>query len=165
MTDMKPYKLLFLCTGNSARSIFAEYLMRELARGRFETYSAGSDPSGVVNPLTVAVLKSHFNIDAGGARSKSWEEFKDEELHFDFVITVCDHARETCPVWPGQPVNAHWGSDDPVAFEGTEEEKERFFYQVAMQIKYRIELFLSLPMESLDRARLEEMTREIGTKG
>lgn len=160
---MTPFKILFLCTGNSARSIFAEYLMREFGSDRFESYSAGANPSGEVNPMSVQVLREHFNIDASDARSKSWEEFMNDETHFDFVVTVCDHARETCPVWPGQPVNAHWGSDDPAAFEGSEEDKERFFYQVAMQIKYRLELFLSLPLETLDKARLEEKTKEIGT--
>lgn len=159
---MTPYKILFLCTGNSARSVFAEYLMRELGSDRFESYSAGSNPSENVNPVTVTVLQEHFGIDATDARSKSWEEFMEKDVHFDFVVTVCDNARETCPVWPGQPVNAHWGSDDPAAFEGSEEDRKRFFYTVAMQIKYRLELFLSLPLETLDRARLEQKTREIG---
>ena len=161
---MTPYKILFLCTGNSARSIFAEYLMRELAPDRFESFSAGSNPGGEVNPMSLRVLKEYFDIDAGKARSKSWKEFMEDDVHFDFVVTVCDHARETCPVWPGQPVSAHWGSDDPAAFEGTDEEKQRFFYQVAMQIKHRLELFLSLPIETLDRARLEQKTREIGDR-
>jgi arsenate reductase (thioredoxin) len=137
-----PYRVLFLCTGNSARSVIAEFLLREKGRGRFETYSAGSHPTGKVNPLAIWVLKDRYDIDASGARSKSWEEFK--EIRFDFVITVCDNAKESCPIFPGHPVAAHFGSPDPAAYEGTEEQKKWFFVQVASQIARRIDLFCAL---------------------
>jgi arsenate reductase len=125
-------------------------------------YSAGSFPTGKVNPLAVEVLKDCFNIDAREARSKSWEEFKDVE--FDFVITVCDNARETCPTWPGQPIIAHWSSPDPAAVEGSHEEKYRAFKEVAFQINRRLQLFTSLPLEKIDHLKLATLTREIGTK-
>src|SRR5471032_960033 len=134
-----PLKVLILCTGNSARSILGEYLLRQIGRGRFETFSAGSQPAGRVNPLAVRVLREKYNLDASAARSKSWDEFKG--VKFDFVITVCDNAKEACPVWPGQPMLAHWGSPDPAAAEGTEEEKYRFFVNVASQISRRVDLF------------------------
>ncbi len=155
-----PYRVLFLCTGNSARSVFAEYFLRRLGEGRFEVHSAGANPSGIVNPLTLKVLRDRFHLDASEARSKSWEEFKG--VNFDFVITVCDNARETCPVWPGQPIVAHWGVDDPAAFEGSAAAKERFFYQVAMRLYRRVQLLVSLPIEKLSRLKLEKLTREIG---
>ena len=131
-----PYKLLFLCTGNSARSIFGEYLLRRLGGSRFEVYSAGSFPTGRVNPVAVQILKEVYRIDASNARSKSWEEFKNVE--FDFVITVCDNARETCPTWPGQPIIAHWSSPDPAEVTGSEEVKYRAFKDVAFQINRRL---------------------------
>ena len=109
-------KVLFLCTGNSARSVIAEYLLRAKGRGRFEAFSAGAVPTGRVNPLALWVLKTHYLIDASAARSKSWDEFR--AVKFDFVITVCDNARESCPIWPGQPVIAHWGSPDPAVVRG-----------------------------------------------
>ncbi len=158
MSSSHPKKVLFLCTGNSARSIIAEYLLRAKGQGRFETYSAGAHPSGVVNPHSLWVLKRHYLIDASGARSKSWDEYKD--VPFDFVITVCDNARESCPIWPGQPVIAHWGSPDPAAVHGTEEEKQRIFKEVASQISRRIDLFCALPEVKLTTMRL----REIGEK-
>jgi len=158
-----PYRVLFLCTGNSARSVFAEYFLRRLGRGRFEVHSAGANPSGPVNPLTLKVLREHFRIDASEARSKSWEEFKGTS--FDFVITVCDNARESCPIWPGQPVIAHWGVDDPAAFEGTAAARERFFYEVAMRLFRRVQLLASLPMEKLGRLKVEKLTRDIGRVG
>lgn len=159
-----PFKILFLCTGNSARSVFGEFIMNFVGRDRFEAYSAGADPSGEVNPLTKKVLLERLKIDASDARSKSWDEFTDQGITFDFVITVCDHAKETCPVWPGQPVIAHWSSPDPVDFEGTTEETEDFFYKVAMQIRRRVELFCSFPLEKLDKHRLQQITSEIGEK-
>lgn len=143
----KPLKVLILCTGNSARSILGEYLLRWIGRGRFETFSAGSHPTGRVNPLAVRVLFEKYNLDASAARSKSWDEYKGVE--FDFVITVCDNAKEACPVWPGQPMLAHWGSPDPAAVEGTEEQKYWAFVQVASQIARRAELFCALPEQSL----------------
>lgn len=138
-----PYKVLILCTGNSARSVMGEYLLREKGKGRFETYSAGSHPTGKVNPLAIWVLKDRYGIDASGARSKSWDEFKD--IKFDFVITVCDNAKESCPIFPEHPVTAHFGSPDPASFEGTEEQKKWFFVQVASQVARRIDLFCALP--------------------
>ena len=136
----KPYKLLFLCTGNSARSIFGECLLRRFGGERFEVFSAGAFPTGKVNPLAIQVLKDVYNIDASGARSKSWEEFGDVE--FDFVVTVCDNARETCPVWPGQPILAHWSLPDPAAVSGSEEEEYRAFKEVAAEIDSRVQLFI-----------------------
>jgi arsenate reductase len=159
---MKTLRLLFLCTGNSARSILAEFLARQMAGDRFEVFSAGSAPKGAPHPLALKVLEEKFAIPAGAARSKSLEEFRSEPM--DFVITLCDSARENCPVWPGQPVTAHWGSPDPAAAAGTEAEQELIFWKVAQQIRRRLELFLSLPFEKLDALRLETATREIGLK-
>jgi len=166
MTTQAPYQVLFLCTGNSARSIFAEYFLRRLGGRRFEVSSAGSrpNPDGAVNPLTLKVLRDRFHVDASGARSKSWDEFREKGVKFDFVITVCDQAREACPVWPGQPIVAHWGVDDPSAFVGTPQARERFFAQMAMLLYRRIQIFTSLPLEKLDRLRIAELTRDIGRR-
>jgi arsenate reductase len=155
-----PFKVLFLCTGNSARSVFAEYFLRRLGGARFESYSAGAAPSGTVNPMTVQVLHDRFHIDAGAAHSKSWDELRN--VRFAFVITVCDNARETCPIWPGQPIIAHWGVEDPAAFVGTPEARERLFHRVALTLYRRIQIFTSLPLEQLDRLKLETLTRDIG---
>ena len=160
--ENKPYKFLFLCTGNSARSIFGEYLLRRLGGSRFQVVSAGAFPTGKVNPFAIQVLKDVYNIDASEARSKSWEEFKDED--FDFVVTVCDNARETCPIWPGQPIVAHWSSPDPAAVEGTDSEKYRAFKDVAFQIYRRLQLFTALPLDKLDRLKLATAIQEIGSK-
>ena len=157
----KPYKFLFLCTGNSARSIIGEFLLRRLGGSRFQVFSAGSFPTGRVNPLAVQVLQDVYDVDASQARSKSWEEFKGVE--FDFVVTVCDNARESCPVWPGQPVVAHWGSPDPAAVEGSDSEKYRAFKEVAAEINRRLKLFTSLPLAQLDRAKVAAALNEIGT--
>ncbi len=159
--ENKPYKFLFLCTGNSARSILGEYLLRRLGGSRFEVFSAGSFPTGKVNPVAIQVLQHVYDIDASDARSKSWEEFKDVE--FDFVVTVCDNARETCPLWPGQPIVAHWSSPDPAAVEGSESEKYRAFKEVALQIDRRLQLFTSLPLDKMDRLRIAAAAREIGS--
>lgn len=159
--ENKPYKFLFLCTGNSARSILGEYLLRRLGGSRFEVFSAGSFPTGKVNPVAIQVLQHVYDIDASDARSKSWEEFKDVE--FDFVVTVCDNARETCPLWPGQPIVAHWSSPDPAAVEGSESEKYRAFKEVALQIDRRLRLFTSLPLDKMDRLRIAAAAREIGS--
>jgi len=158
----RPYRFLFLCTGNSARSILGEYLLRRLGGARFQVFSAGSFPTGKVNPLAVQVLKDVYNIDAADARSKSWEEIKDVE--FDFVVTVCDNARESCPVWPGQPIVAHWSSPDPAALEGSDAEKYRAFKDVASQINRRLQLLTSLPLDKLDRLKLTAAIQEIGSK-
>ena len=160
--ESKPYKLLFLCTGNSARSVFGEYLLRRIGGPRFQVFSAGSFPTGKVNPFAVRVLNDVYHIDASEARSKSWEEF--QEVEFDFVIIVCDNARETCPIWPGQPIIAHWGSPDPALAEGSDEQIYRTFKQVAFQIQRRIELFTSLPFDKLDRLKLAALTKDIGNK-
>jgi arsenate reductase (thioredoxin) len=156
------FKILFLCTGNSARSIFAEYLLKAIAPTRFEPYSAGASPKPAPHPLALEVLREDFRIDGSDAYSKWWGEFKDAQ--FDFVITLCDDARENCPVWPGQSIVAHWSSPDPAALEGSEAEKRRAFWQVAQQIKRRLELLASLPFEKLDALRLEAATREIGAR-
>lgn len=160
--ETKPFTILFLCTGNSARSILAEYLANHFAKGKLHAVSAGSHPKASPHPLALATLQGKFGIDASGARSKSWEEFRD--VPFDFVITLCDNAKESCPVWTGQPVVAHWGSPDPADVGGTDEEKADAFWQVAQQIRRRLELFWSLPFEKLDALRLEHATREIGTR-
>jgi len=157
---MTPFKILFLCTGNSARSILGEYLIRHIAPGRFKSFSAGSNPTGVVNPLIIRYLKEQWKIDASDARSKSWEEFK--ETAFDFVITVCDNAKESCPIWPGQPIIAHWGLPDPASFEGTDPQKLEMIHQVALGMKRRLDLFTSLPFEKLERLKLHEAVSNIG---
>jgi arsenate reductase (thioredoxin) len=155
------YKVLFLCTGNSARSVFAEYLLRRIGGSRFESFSAGSFPTGKVNPYALEVLKDVYDIDASAARSKSWEEFKD--IHFDFVITVCDNARESCPIWPGQPIIAHWGMEDPAEATGSHDQILRVFRHTAFQMQRRLELFVALPVEKLDRLKLERLVIEIGS--
>jgi len=159
---MKPerYKVLFLCTGNSARSILGEYLLRRIGGSRFEVYSAGSFPTGKVNPFALAVLKDVYHVDASDAQSKSWETFRG--LEFDFVITVCDNARESCPIWPGQPIVAHWGLPDPALASGTPEEVFRTFRHTALQLQRRIDLFVALPIEKLDRWKLAKLTQDIG---
>jgi arsenate reductase (thioredoxin) len=163
MNPNKPrFTIMFLCTGNSARSVFAEYLLKKIAPTRFEPYSAGAHPKPAPHRLALKVLREDFKIDASGAYSKSWDEFKD--VPFDFVITLCDNAGETCPVWPGQPILAHWSSPDPAAVEGSEADKRRAFWQVAQQIRRRLELLASLPFEKLDVLRLEAATKEIGIR-
>jgi arsenate reductase (thioredoxin) len=148
MSTRAPYKVLFLCTGNSARSIIAEYLLRARAAGRFESYSAGAKPAGRVNPYAIEVLDKHYTLDASQARSKSWEEYRD--VKFDFVITLCDKARESCPIWPGQPVNAHWGSPDPALFVGDPEKTLKHFLDIASQINSRIGIFTAFRDDQLN---------------
>ena len=160
MEANQAYKVLFLCTGNSARSIFGEYLLKRVGGNRFEVYSAGSFPTGKVNPFAIRVLRDVYQIDASDARSKSWEEFGD--LEFDLVITVCDNARESCPIWPGQPIVAHWGVPDPALAEGSEEGKLRQFKQAAQTLAHRIDLFCALPIETLDRMKVASAISEIG---
>ena len=158
--NTQSFKILFLCTGNSARSIFGEYLIRRIGGGRFESYSAGTEPTGRVNPFAIRVLHELYHIDASAARSKSCDEY--QNIEFDFVITVCDNARETCPVWPGQPIVAHWGVPDPALAVGTDEQVFREFKQTAFHLQRRIELFCSLPFDKLDRLKLTALTRDIG---
>ena len=155
--------VLFLCTGNSARSIMAEVMLNHLGRGRFKAYSAGSHPSGRVNPYSVETLR-HLGMATEGLRSKAWDEFAAPGAPpIDFVITVCDNAAgEVCPVWPGKPVTAHWGVADPAAVEGSDEDKRRAFRDAAAILRRRIELLLALPLEKLDLSALKGKVREIG---
>lgn len=161
----KTYNVLFVCTGNSARSVIAEGLLNELGKGRFIAFSAGSHPRGSVHPLALRTLAAH-HIPTDGFRSKSWEEFAGPAapaLHF--VFTVCDQAAgEVCPVWPGQPMTAHWGMPDPAAVEGDERAKEKAFLDTFITMKRRIELMLSLPLASLDRMAIQKEIKDIGSR-
>jgi arsenate reductase (thioredoxin) len=157
------YNVLFLCTGNSARSILAESILRKDGRPHFRAFSAGSQPKGAVNPFAIKVLNSlDFPID--DLRSKSWEEFASPDAPaMDFVFTVCDNAAgESCPVWPGQPMTAHWGIEDPAEVEGTEIQKEAAFVAALRYLKNRISIFTSLPLHSIDKLSLGTRLREIG---
>jgi len=164
MTD-KTYNVLFLCTGNSARSIIAEAILNRLGQGKFKAYSAGSQPKGEVHPYTLQLLKT-LNYDTSFARSKNWEEFAVPGApKMDFVFTVCANAaNETCPVWPGQPMTAHWGVPDPAAAEGTEAEKHFAFDDTYRMLNNRLSIFTSLPMTSLDKLALQKRLDEIGRK-
>ena len=157
------YNILFLCTGNSARSILAEALVNHWGRGKFRGYSAGSFPTGRVNPLALELL-AKLKIPAEGARSKSWDEYAGPHgIEFDFVITVCDKAAgETCPIWPGQPMTAHWGVEDPAAVEGPGAQKMLAFRDAFRALEHRIRIFMDLPIASLDRLRLKNKLDEIG---
>ncbi len=157
------YNVLFLCTGNSARSILAEAILRTLGTGRFNAFSAGSQPKGEVHPFALELLQN-LKLDASFARSKSWEEFaRPGSPKMDFVFTVCDNAaNESCPVWPGQPMTAHWGIPDPAAAEGTDAEKHLAFADAYRQLSNRISAFLALPLASIDRMSLQSRLREIG---
>ncbi len=159
----RPYNVLFLCTGNSARSIMGEVILNREGKGRFNAYSAGSHPKGAVNPNTVALLQS-LNYDVSELRSKSWDEFAQPGgPEFDFVFTVCDDAAgEACPVWPGQPMTAHWGIEDPAAVEGGEAEVSLAFKEAYRLLYQRITIFASLPIGSLDRMVLNAKLHEIG---
>ena len=157
------FNVLFLCTGNSARSILAEAILNRVGQGRFRAYSAGSQPKGEVHPFAIALLKG-VNHDTSFARSKSWEEFAtDDSPVMDFVFTVCNNAaNEACPVWPGQPMTAHWGVPDPAAAEGTDAEKHLAFAETYRMLNNRISIFTSLPLASLDRLTLQGRLRDIG---
>ena len=159
----KTYRALFICTGNSARSILAEGLLNGLGQGRFRAWSAGSQPKGEVHPLALATLQ-RLGLPADGYRSKSWDEFATPDgPQFDFIFTVCDNAAgEACPVWPGKPMTAHWGVPDPAAATGTQEERLKAFQDAAMALKRRIELFLALPFDRLDGMSLQQQLRDIG---
>jgi len=156
------YNVLFLCTGNSARSIIAERLLDALGHGRFKGYSAGSHPGGTVNPLVLEYLRE-AQVSTKGARSKSWDEFaNDDAPRMDLVITVCDQAAgETCPVWPGMPAQAHWSAPDPAAFMHDPEEARRVIRDVAQLMRQRISLLVNLPMSTLDRMSLQARTQAI----
>ena len=162
MTD-RAFNVLFLCTGNSARSIMAESILRKDGGGRFNAYSAGSHPKGRVNPLALKTLEA-FEYPVDGFRSKSWEEFTAPDApELDFVFTVCDSAaREACPEWPGQPMTAHWGIEDPAAVEGADIQKEAAFVSAARYHKNRIAVFVALPVRSLDQLSLANRLKEIG---
>ena len=157
------FNVLFLCTGNSGRSILAESILRKLGAGRFAAFSAGSHPKGVVNPFALKVLES-LEYPTDGLRSKSWEEFsRPGAPTMDFVFTLCDDAaKETCPVWPGQPMTAHWGIEDPAAVEGTDIQKEAAFVLAARYVRNRISVFVALPIKSLDTLSLTAKLRDIG---
>ena len=157
------YNVLFLCTGNTARSIMAESILRMESRGRFNAFSAGSHPKGVVNPLALKTLAAS-RYPTAGLRSKSWVEFfTPDALEMDFVFTVCDNAAgEACPGWPGQPVTAHWGIEDPAAVEGSDLEKERAFNLAFRYLHNRIKQFTALPIRSFDRLTLKNRLRDIG---
>src|SRR5438445_6652186 len=157
------YNVLFLCTGNSARSIMAEALMNYKGRPNFTAYSAGSHPSGAVRPEAIAQLEA-ARVPANGLRSKSWDEFaKPEAPALDFVIAVCDNAaKEVCPFWPGQPLTAHWGVPDPAAVRGTAREIERAYHDAFMTLERRISLFLCLPLASIDKLAIKKEIDRIG---
>lgn len=157
------YNVLFLCTGNSARSILAEAILNREGKGRFRAYSAGSHPKGKVHPLALRLL-SELGYPTDGFRSKSWSEFADPNAPLlDFVFTVCDNAAgEVCPIWPGQPMTAHWGIEDPAAVDGSELEQKAAFARAARYLKNRISAFVNLPITSIDRMSLQHKVRQIG---
>jgi arsenate reductase len=162
MTE-RPYNVLILCTGNSARSILGEALINHWGRGKFIGYSAGSQPKGQVHPIALELLR-HMKMPTEGLRSKSWDEFaRPGAPPLDFVFTVCDNAAgEACPYWPGQPMTAHWGMDDPAAVDGPETAKWLAFRKTFHELENRIKIFTSLPIRSLEKAKLQERLREIG---
>jgi arsenate reductase (thioredoxin) len=157
------YNVLFLCTGNSARSILAEAIINRWGQGKFKGFSAGSHPKGEVNPLALELLQSR-GMPTLGLRSKSWDEFSQSGAPaLDFVFTVCDNAAgEACPYWPGQPMTAHWGMEDPAAVEGTDAQRRRAFLLAYSALESRIKIFASLPLRTLDRIRLQERVDAIG---
>jgi len=159
----RTFNVLFLCTGNTARSILAESILRKDGAGRFHAFSAGSHPKGTVNPLALKVLKAS-DYPSEGLRSKSWDEFATPDApKMDFVFTVCDDAAgEACPVWPGHPVTAHWGIEDPAALIGSDVEKERAFNMAFRFMRNRVTAFISLPLANLDKLALASRLRQIG---
>jgi protein-tyrosine-phosphatase len=159
----RTYNVLFLCTGNSARSILAESLVNHWGRAKFRGFSAGSHPKGTVHPIAIELLK-HMKLPTDGLRSKAWDEFAAPGAEpLDFVFTVCDNAAgEVCPYWPGQPMTAHWGVPDPAAVEGTDTEKWMVFRQAFQVLENRIKIFTGLPLETLDRISLKERLDAIG---
>lgn len=161
----RTYSVLILCTGNSARSLMAEALFNVLGKGRFRAYSAGSHPTGKVNPFA-AERCAALGYDTSALRSKSWDEFAMPGAPtMDFVITVCDQAAgETCPFWPGTPLTAHWGFEDPAAFEGSDEEKRRLFDKIFRQIAFRVNAFVNLPLHALDPAAIHREMRAVGER-
>jgi arsenate reductase len=162
--DKKTFNVLFLCTANSARSIMAEAILNQNGKGRFIGYSAGSHPAAAVNPHAIALLKRH-NVSIDRLRAKDWSEFAQPDApKMDFVLTVCDKAAgEVCPIWPGQPMTAHWGVDDPAMVKGEEETIMKAFYDAYMVLNRRIAIFLSLPIEKLDQISLRKELDSIGS--
>ena len=158
-----PYNVLFLCTGNSARSIMAEAILNRTGQGKFRAFSAGSQPKGQIHPYTLDLLRK-LNYDVTGMRSKSWKEFSEPGApKLDFVFTVCDNAaQETCPIWPGQPMTAHWGVEDPAAFTGTAEQERAVFFRAYTTLEHRIRIFTSLRLEDIDALSLQNRLNEIG---
>ncbi len=165
VTEHRKYNVLFLCTHNSARSILAEGALNALAGDRFVAYSAGSHPGSAPNPYAIELLRSQ-HVATEGLRSKSWDEFaQDGAPHIDFIFTVCDDAAgEVCPIWPGHPAKAHWGVPDPSRVEGSDEEKRHAFLEAYIQLRKRIELFVNLPFEKLDRIAVQQEMQSIGTE-
>ena len=161
--DREPFNVLFLCTGNSARSIMAEAILNREGKGKFRAYSAGSQAKGRVHPYTIDLLRK-LNFDVGGFRSKNWSEFaRPDAPKLDFVFTVCDNAAaEACPVWPGQPMTAHWGIPDPAAATGNEAEIRLAFADAFRMLNNRISIFVSLPIRSLDKLALQKQLESIG---
>ena len=159
------YNVLFLCSGNSARSIMAEVMLNHVGKGQFRAYSAGSHPAGTVNPLAIDTMKA-AGLATEGLRSKSWEEFALADAPpMDFILTVCDNAAgEACPIWPGKPTTAHWGVPDPAAVTGSDPQRRAAFRDAASVLRRRIELLVSLPLDTLDRLSIQGKLRELGTK-
>lgn len=165
-TKDRPYNVLFICTGNSARSIMAEAILNDLGRGLFRAFSAGSAPTHHVNPIVTTLLEGQ-GFPTGDVRSKSWDEFgRAGAPQMDFVFTLCDRAaRENCPVWPGHPLTAHWGFEDPTTFGGSDAEKSRHFEKVFKEIAARIRLFLALPLDDIDSMSIRQQLRAMGREG
>lgn len=163
--DDRPNNVLFICTGNSARSILAEALLNQMGKGRFKAYSAGSHPKGLVHPLALKELQ-HLRVPTDGLRSKSWDEFAGPGApKMDFVFTVCDQAAgEVCPLWPGQPITAHWGMSDPAAVQGGGDATERAFRDAAVTMKRRLDLMLALPLDRLGALAIQKEIRDIGKR-
>ncbi len=163
MSATEPLNVLFLCTGNSARSIIAESILNRMGAGRFSAYSAGSQPAGRVNPFALNILRKS-NYDVSELRSKSWEEFAEPGAPaLDFVFTVCDNAaNEVCPIWPGQPMSAHWGLPDPAAVDGTDAERALAFADTVRMLAQRISIFVNLPLRELTKLSLQQQLDEIG---
>lgn len=159
----RPFNVLFICTHNSARSIMAEAILNQMGRDRFRAFSAGSQPAGQVHPLAIELLERN-KMDTSGVRSKNWDEFAQSDAPpMDFVLTVCDKAAgEVCPVWPGQPMTAHWGVEDPSSVEGTLEERKKAFSNAFMMLNRRIAIFQNLPFDKLDKLSLQSELRNIG---